>query len=107
MKTTYWFASMALLVTLALAGCGGGPTGKGSDSESKQYDIKGTIVSLAPDRKAVTLDGEEIPGLMKAMKMEYRVEDAKVLEGVKPGDPVHGKLKVKSGDYIITHLGKR
>ena len=107
MKATHWLGLSVLFLAVALVGCGSGDTSKGSGSDSKQYDIKGTVVSLAPDKKAVTLDSEEIPGLMKAMKMEYHVEDAKLLEGFKTGDSVQGKLKVKSGDYIITRLEKR
>jgi hypothetical protein len=56
--------------------------------------------------KTVKLDHEDIPGLMKAMVMEFRVDNPKVLEGLKPGDNVHGKLKVESGQYIVTHLEK-
>ena len=107
MKATHWLGWSVLFLAVALAGCGSRDTSQGNGSEGKQYDIKGTVVSLAPDNKAVTLDAEEIPGLMKAMKMEYHVEDAKLLEGIKAGDAVQGKVKVKSGDYIITRLEKR
>src|SRR5262249_321165 len=66
----------------------------------------GKVVDIAPDRKSVTLDHEDIPGLMKAMKMKFRIADAKLLDGVQPGDTVRGRLKVQDGDYVITHLEK-
>ena len=75
-------------------------------AEEKEYDIKGKVVDVAADMKAVTLDHEEIPGLMKAMKMKYAVEDHKILEGVKAGDKVSGRLRAKGTTYTVTKLEK-
>src|SRR5207245_5025838 len=61
-------------------------------------------VAVAPERKEVTLDHEDIPSLMKAMQMRFKVEDAKVLAGIRAGDPVQGKLRVKSGTYTLVAL---
>jgi hypothetical protein len=44
---------------------------------------------------------------MKAMQMQFSVENAKVLDGIKAKDSVHGKLKVVGSDYILTELVKR
>jgi hypothetical protein len=38
---------------------------------------------------------------MQGMTMEFAVQNAKLLEGLKAGDQVHGRLKVESGKYII------
>jgi len=94
----------ALFTVLAIAGCSQKSTEK---SAAKVYDIKGKIVAIRPDREGVTLDHEDIPGLMKGMKMEFLVEDARVLEGLQVGDQVQGKLKVESGSQMITELKKR
>ena len=58
-------------------------------------------------KPSVKLDHEDIPGLMKGMQMEFAVENAKVLEGLKAGDQVQSQLKVESGKHIVTHLEKR
>jgi protein SCO1/2 len=92
---------------LVLAGCTGVGTGQHNEASGKQYDIKGTVVAVALDKQSVTLDHEEIPGLMMAMKMEYRVDNPKLLENLKPGDKVQGRLKAESGKYTITELEKR
>jgi Cu/Ag efflux protein CusF len=89
------------LVTLASIGCG-----KGNADKDKVYDIKGKVVAVDAEKKKVTLDHEDIPGLMKAMEMQFSVENAKVVEAIKPGDQVHGKLRVKGSDYIIMELMK-
>ena len=92
-----------LFRSLTLAGCAeGGPR----EAANKDYEIKGNVVAIAADRNSVTLDHEDIPGLMKAMKMEFRVADPKSLDGLSPGDRVRGRLKVESGDYVITRLEK-
>lgn len=79
----------------------------GATAEEKDYDIKGKVTAVAPDKTSVTLDHEEIPGLMKAMEMKYPVSDAKVLDGIAAGDKVSGRLKAKGTDYTITKLEKR
>ncbi len=104
------FAALLGLTALVLAGCDGPkgtPAGKGAGKDAgKVYDIKGKVVAVDAGKKTVTLDHEDIPGLMKAMKMDFQVEDEKVLSGLKAGDAVHGKLRVDGGNYVITGLEK-
>lgn len=119
MNVAHWFGSLFLIALLPLlAGCGDGgkgkpqasPENKGKPAASaeKQYDIKGKVVAVAAEKKAVTLDHENIAELnMMAMKMEFPVENPAVLEGIKPGDMVQGKLKAESGKHMITRLEKR
>lgn len=78
----------------------------GATGTSSEYDIRGMITEVAADRRSVTLDHEAIPGLMPAMKMEYRVSRANVLKGLAAGDRVHGRLQVKGTDYVVTSLAR-
>lgn len=100
--------SSVLIVSLAaIAGCQNpADTKPAGDAADKEYDIKAKVVAIDPDRKGVTLDHEEIPGLMKAMQMKYQVADPKVLDGTAVGDQVSGRLKAHSGTYTITRLEK-
>jgi protein SCO1 len=104
------FAALLGLAALVLAGCDGQkgtPAGKGAGKDAgKVYDIKGKVVAVDAAKKTVTLDHEDIPGLMKAMKMDFQVEDEKVLSGLKAGDAVHGKLRADGGNYVVTSLEK-
>ena len=43
---------------------------------------------------------------MKAMVMDFNVANPKILDGLKAGDKVQGKLKVEAGNHVITHLEK-
>jgi protein SCO1/2 len=87
-----------LILALALAGCKG--------ATDKEYDVKGKVVAVNPDKPSVTLDHEDIPGLMNAMTMEFDVPDRKLLEGIKAGDQIQGRLKKGESGYVITQLQK-
>ena len=85
-------------------GCGPGPSeGKKEDGENL-YDFKGKVVAVDAKERTVKLDHEDIPGLMKGMTMAFKVEDAKLLEGIQEGDEIEGKVRK---DYVITKLKKR
>src|SRR5687767_12326363 len=99
MKT--WIVCFLLLL---LSGCGGGTP---SPAE-KVYDVKGKVVSIDAEKNRLRMDHEEIPGLMQAMTMNFDVADASILNEVKPGDLVAGKMKRgDAGNYVITELRKR
>ncbi len=97
---------VAVAVAAAIAGCQNSSS-TSSAPGAKVYDVKGKIVSLDAGKKVVTLDHEDIPGFMKAMTMEFSVADAKVLDGLKAGDVVQGKIKSEGGTYALTSLEKR
>ena len=98
-----WFGCIALAIPLFLAGCGQKP----KDTAAKEYDVKGKVTEVASDKQDVTIDHEDIPGLMKAMKMKFAVADPKLLEGIQAGDQVQGRLRADDGKYTITRLEKR
>ncbi len=107
MKTWHWFALAALILSVALAGCGSATTGKGA-AGGNVYDIKGTVTAIDPKNdKPVTIDHEDIPGHMPAMKMPFQVADAKLLEGIQVGDKVQGKLEKRDTGDVIIKLEKR
>jgi protein SCO1/2 len=103
-NTRRWFLIVLLLAPLVFVSCRGG---KEVAPAGGQYPVKGKVTSVDASKPAVKLDHEEIPGLMKAMEMEYAVENSKMLEGIKAGDQVQGQLKVEDGKYTITQLEKQ
>lgn len=114
MNAIRWASLLLMSGSLVLAGCGPGSEPKDKAKEGgeqkapveKQYPIKGKVVDVNPARPSVRLDHEEIKGLMKGMEMEFDVEDRKILGGLRPGDQVHGHLKVRGDKYVIVHLEK-
>ena len=106
--TTLLLAAV-VAATAVVSGCNN-PPGSSAPSKSagtKVYDVTGKVVSLDPAKKVVTLDHEDIPGFMKAMTMEFPVADAKLLDGMKVGDAVRGKITADGGSYAVTSLEKR
>lgn len=99
--------SCAVLLITFIGGCQN--AGKVTPSSSdKVYDLRGTIMSIDKEKNMVMLDHEDIPGLMRAMKMSFPVEDAKLLTDLKEGDKVQGKIKARAdGKNIISDLQKR
>ena len=104
MRKLYLIAMPFFVLAVMLAtGCTNSPANKGE----KVYDVKGKVVSIDAEKKKVTLDHEAIPGFMAAMTMPFDIENAKLLEGLKAGDLVHGKLKSKDGKHTLTELTKQ
>jgi protein SCO1/2 len=106
MKTLPKFWLTVLALPLALAGCQDAGEGK-RGPVAKEYDVRGKVIAVDAERHAVTLDHEDIPGLMKAMEMKFRVEDPSLLEGIQAGDQIQGRLKKGESGYVLTHLEKR
>ena len=107
MKTVPWIWLVVLVFPILLAGCKeSAPDKKGTTD--KEYDVKGKVTAVDPKQQTVTLDHEDIPGLMNAMEeMPFHVESPALLEGIKTGDKVQGRVKKGEAGYIITQLEKR
>lgn len=96
-----------LLVFVALfVGCNGGtPSAPPQSAVQKTFIIRGRVVST--DATHVTLDGEDVPGFMEAMTMEYKLKDPSVASELHPGDRITAKVlaeRDKDGDYTNVRL---
>jgi protein SCO1/2 len=101
------FVAAGLFCVLLLAGCSGSATEAPKGSSEKVYDVKGKVVAVNPEKSEVTLDHEDIPGVMRAMKMPFKVSDPKLLQGLQAGDQVQGKLKKDASGYTLTQMEKQ
>ena len=86
--------ALALLLALPSVGCGGG----GDEGASR-----GVVVAVDADRGVVTLDHEDIPGLMKAMTMDFRADPA-LLAGIEAGQSVDFRVRYADGAYELTAI---
>ncbi len=71
---------------------------------AREYHIEGQILAVNAVTHEVTIRHEEIPGLMSAMTMPFRAEDASVIAGKQPGDLITGTLVVTPTDSYLTRL---
>jgi protein SCO1/2 len=80
----------ALAVSL---GCHSGP-GATSSSATKQYPIRGKVLSIDPAANTIDLDATTIPGFMDAMTMTYKVADPAAISEMHTGDGIAATLVV-------------
>ena len=92
-------AVVSLCVALAAAGCSKAP-------ERRTFTLQGQVLSLEPARKLLTVKHEEIKGFMPAMTMPYEVRDAKLLDGLAPGDLINATLVVESNGAYLSAIKK-
>jgi Cu/Ag efflux protein CusF len=92
------FALILTLVTALAVGC--------SREVAQKWTVKGKIVEVNAAGGVVTIDHQEIPGLMAAMTMGFRVERTAILEGIAPGDAVEFDLEQKPEGLAVTGLRK-
>jgi protein SCO1/2 len=96
MRITSYFA---LCLALAAAGCG-------KSADQRQYTLQGQIRSITADRTSAMIHHEEIKGFMGSMTMQYRMRDAKELDGIAPGDLITARLIVLTNDAYLTDVKK-
>jgi protein SCO1/2 len=92
-KPLFLLAFIALLI-----GCHpSSPSSAPSSAPQKTFTIRGKVVSTSGNH--VVLDGEDVPGFMEAMTMDYKLKDPTVTSELHPGDRITAKvLADKDGD---------
>jgi protein SCO1/2 len=87
---------IVLLMALGAAACSRAP-------EPREYEVRGQILRVDPERQEVLVDHEDIEGFMPAMTMPYRVRDVGLLDGREPGDLFTATLVVEeTSAYLST-----
>jgi protein SCO1/2 len=65
------------------------------------YSGRGVVRGVLPDEGQVTVEHEEIEGLMPAMTMNFDVPDPKLLAKLEPGQAIDFALRRRGGLYQI------
>jgi Cu/Ag efflux protein CusF len=86
---------LALALALAL-GCGG----------SSDHPGHGVVVSVDAAKGEITLDHEDIPGLMMGMTMTFHADPA-LLAGIEAGQEVDFRVREEAGRYVVTAIEVR
>ncbi|HEY1800759.1 MAG TPA: copper-binding protein [Terriglobales bacterium] len=107
----YQSALLLCLLTVFYAACNhSAPTSNNSSSPSsssstqtasaiKHYSFKGKIVAIDTKSGNANIDGDDIPGFMGAMTMQYEIRPISDLQKLHPGDSISADLLVdNSGD---------
>jgi Cu/Ag efflux protein CusF len=68
------------------------------------YTMNGMLVSRDVSRNEVTIDNEDVPGVMSPMTMAYELRGAKVASIPPDGSKITSTLHEKDGKYWVTGL---
>ena len=71
-----------------------------------KYEGRGSVVSLDEKAKRVTLEHEEIKGLMPAMTMEFSVRSGEMPNNLRRGNRVRFTLTPQGTDFVIERIEK-
>ena len=74
--------------------------------ENKNFKGVGVVKKIDTEKGEITIDHEEIKGLMSAMTMDFSVADKKLLESVKTGDKVEFELKKDGTEMTVISIKK-
>lgn len=102
MKRTWRLMILAVL-GLALAACKKEEPAE-QEEVPHEYQVRGVIRKLNPDRKSIVVNHEEIPGFMAAMVMPFDVKDTNEFSKIKPGDRIQFRLLVTTNDGWIDRI---
>lgn len=81
-------------------------TTTGCRPKNKRYALRGQVMKKNAAANVITVKHGEIPGLMPAMTMPYKVHDPSMLQKVEPGDMITAELVVTSdgNDYWLENV---
>jgi protein SCO1 len=93
-----------LTVVLFFAGCHrseSAGSGTAQQAGTKQYPIRGIVVSSDAKTGAVTVDTDAIPGYMDAMTMPYTLKQPNIANELHPGDTITATLTVSADADVL------
>ncbi len=66
-----------------------------------RQELTGTVVAVNAKPHKLTVHNEDMPGVMRAMDMDYDVKDPAVLTTLKPGEAIHATLLTNDDDVWL------
>jgi protein SCO1 len=70
----------------------------------QRYDLTGKVVAVDAKAHELTIQHEDVPGLMKGMTMPFRVKDEWVFNEAAPGDNVTAVLVIRGGSSHLENV---
>jgi protein SCO1/2 len=77
-----------------------------SCSSAKTYEMRGQILGVNRDKMEILVKHEDIPGLMPAMTMPWKVQNANMLDTIGPGDLITSEIVVDDNQGVVTKITK-
>ena len=94
-----------LLTVLAVAACGGTEE---AQSQPRTWDARGEVTAIDREAEQITIQHEDIEGLMPEMTMPFHVARPELLDAASVGDDVAFTLtREEGGRFVIQSLRRR
>lgn len=103
MKLLLALATFSTLAPLGLRAAEATPPAAPAAAEIKRYALRGVVVALDADKSALRVKHEEIPGFMRAMTMQFKV-DAPTLAAAKVGAALTGQMSRQGKDWVLEEV---
>ena len=68
--------------------------------------MRGQVLGVNRDKMEILVKHEEIPGLMAAMTMPWKVQTANMLDNIGPGDLITSEVVVDNNQGVVTKITK-
>ena len=91
--------TVALLICLGVVSCK-----RHNSGNEKRFDLKGTVVSVEPDKHLVTISHEEVKDYMPAMTMPFALRDNYYLQILAAGDQINATLVVDGSQSWLENV---
>lgn len=69
----------------------------------KRHPLRGVITGIMADRSALLVKHEEIPGVMRAMTMMFKVDPA-TLKAAKEGQALTGLMSRQGNEWVLEEV---
>jgi protein SCO1/2 len=92
-----------LFLAILLCGCAGSKP----EVATKEYQMRGVVMSVDAAGHTATIKHEAIKGFMGAMTMGYPVKDAAELSKLSAGEPITATVYAKGDDFWVGNFKKQ
>ena len=103
-KILFFLPALLLAPVIAATANKDGTPGKAAEA-ARRFPLRGVITAVHNDRSAVMVKHEAIPGVMRAMTMLFRVDEA-TLKSVQQGQAITAMMS-RQGDEWWLHDVKK
>lgn len=102
MKIRALVATSLLLLAPAVFAADSKPAAP-AKAAAQRHPLRGVVTSVLADKSALMVKHEEIPGVMRAMTMMFKV-DAATLKTVKQGDAITGLMSRGADGWLLEEV---
>ena len=82
-------AALLLVLSLSISACH-----RSKPQAAKRYPFIGRVISIDSQSHSAMIDGDNIPGFMDAMAMDYKIKPESMLKQLTPGDKISAEVVV-------------